>query len=263
MALTLDKAFDMTGHSAIVTGGGTGIGRATAKLFAELGASVTLAGRKADALNNVREEIESVGGAAYAVPTDLTHPDSLAAMTDDHLARFGGCDVLVNCAGGSYLREVEDWDVTSWDNMVNLNLRAVWQTCQRIGPVMAKEGTGSIVNVSSYAVVNSMAEVAPYSAAKAGVEHLTQVLASAWGSRGVRVNCVRVGSILSEGYVRSLLRAGRDPHAMGSEKNALTRAGQPEEVAMVIAFLASSAASYVTGTVVGCNGGRELYRPPA
>jgi NAD(P)-dependent dehydrogenase (short-subunit alcohol dehydrogenase family) len=112
-------------------------------------------------------------------------------------------------------------------------------------------------------VVNSMAEVAPYSAAKAAVEHLTAVLASRWGMCGVRVNCVRVGSILSEGYVRSLLQAGRDPDAMGSEKNALTRAGRPEEVAMVIAFLASAAASYVTGAVVGCNGGRELYRPPA
>lgn len=263
MTLTMDKAFDMTGRSVIVTGGGTGIGRATAKLFAELGASVTIAGRKAEALDGVREEIESAGGTAYAVPTDLTQPDSLAAMTDNHLSRFGGCDVLVNCAGGSYLREVVDWDVTGWDNMVNLNLRAVWQTCQRLGPVMAGAGAGAIVNVSSYAVVNSMAEVAPYSAAKAGVEHLTEVLASAWGAHGVRVNCVRVGSILSEGYVRSLVRAGRDPHAMGAEKNALTRAGQPDEVAMVIAFLASSAASYVTGTVVGCNGGRELYRPPA
>ena len=263
MASTMEKAFDMTGRSAIVTGGGTGIGRATAKLFAELGAGVTLAGRKADALNGVRNEIETAGGAAYAVQTDLTEPASLAALTDDHLSRFGGCDILVNCAGGSYLREVEDWDVASWDNMVNLNLRAVWQTCQRIGPAMAKAGAGAIVNVSSYAVVNSMAEVAPYSAAKAGVEHLTEVLASRWGMRGVRVNCVRVGSILSEGYVRSLVRAGRDPDAMGSEKNALTRAGQPEEVAMVIAFLVSAAASYVTGAIVGCNGGRELYRPPA
>lgn len=263
MAAVMDKAFDMTGRSAIVTGGGTGIGRATAKLFAELGASVTLAGRKVDALNGVRDEIEAGGGAAYAVPTDLTQPESLAALTDGHLCRFGRCDILVNCAGGSYLREVEDWDVASWDNMVNLNLRAVWQTCQRIGPGMAKAGAGAIVNVSSYAVVNSMAEVAPYSAAKAAVEHLTAVLASRWGMCGVRVNCVRVGSILSEGYVRSLLRAGRDPDAMGSEKNALTRAGRPEEVAMVIAFLASAAASYVTGAVVGCNGGRELYRPPA
>jgi NAD(P)-dependent dehydrogenase (short-subunit alcohol dehydrogenase family) len=128
---------------------------------------------------------------------------------------------------------------------------------------MVKAGSGTIVNVSSYAVVHSMLEVAPYSAAKAGLEHLTEVLASTWGEHGVRVNCVRVGSILSEGYVRALERAGRDPDAMGGEKNALTRAGRPEEVATTIAFLASNASSYVTGAVLACNGGREPYRPPS
>jgi NAD(P)-dependent dehydrogenase (short-subunit alcohol dehydrogenase family) len=259
----LTDLYDFTGRSAIVTGGGTGIGRATARLLASLGAQVTLASRKVEKLDRVVEEITAAGGRACAARTDLTDPDSVTAMTDAHLERFDGCDVLVNNSGGSYLRNIEDWDIAGWDNMLNLNLRGVWLTCQRIGPVMVKAGAGTIVNVSSYAVVNSMPEVAPYSAAKAGVEHLTEVLASTWGADGVRVNCVRVGSIMSDGYVRALEKAGRDPEAMGGEKNALTRAGKPEEVAMAIAFLASGASSYVTGAILACNGGREPYRPSA
>jgi NAD(P)-dependent dehydrogenase (short-subunit alcohol dehydrogenase family) len=265
MTSRVAQAYDLSGRSAIITGGGTGIGKATAVLLGSLGAKLTLTGRKVGPLEEVVATINSAGGEAHAVPGDVTDPDSVIALTDGHLDRFGGCDILVNNAGGSYLRNVEDWDVAGWDNMINLNLRGVWLTCQRIGPAMAKGGGGSIVNVSSYAVVNSMLEVAPYSAAKAGVEHLTEVLASTWGADGVRVNCVRVGSILSEGYVRALVKAGRDPDAvggMGAEKNALTRAGQPEEVAMAIAFLVSGASSYVTGAVLACNGGREPYRPP-
>ena len=263
MNTELRSAYDLTGCTAIVTGGGTGIGRATAQLLAGLGARLTLASRKVANLDQVVQQITAAGGQAHAVQTDLTDPDSVTAMTDGHLQRFGGCDILVNNAGGSYLRAIEDWDIAGWDNMVNLNLRGPWLTCQQIGPQMVKAGAGAIVNVSSYAVVNSMLEVAPYSAAKAGVEHLTEVLASTWGEAGVRVNCVRVGSILSEGYVRAMEKAGRDPEAMGGEKNALTRAGKPEEVAMAIAFLASGASSYVTGAVLACNGGREPYRPPA
>jgi NAD(P)-dependent dehydrogenase (short-subunit alcohol dehydrogenase family) len=262
MITALAERYDFTGKSAIVTGGGTGIGRATAHLLAGLGAHLTLASRNVDKLTQVVDEISATGGHAQAVQTDLTDPDSVIALTDSHLDQFGGCDVLVNNSGGSYLRGIEDWDIAGWDNMINLNLRGTWLTCQRIGPAMVAAGSGAVVNVSSYAVVNSMLEVAPYSAAKAGVEHLTEVLASTWGVAGVRVNCVRVGSILSEGYVRALERAGRDPAAMGGEKNALTRAGKPDEVAMTIAFLASEASSYVTGAVLACNGGREPYRPP-
>jgi NAD(P)-dependent dehydrogenase (short-subunit alcohol dehydrogenase family) len=255
--------YDLTGRNAIITGGGSGIGRATARLLAHQGARLTLANRKQDQLDAVIAEITADGGEGRGIPTDLTDPDAVIAMTDAHLSHFGGCDILINCAGGSYLRELADWDVPGWDNMVNLNLRASWLTCQQIAPAMIKAGRGAIVNVSSYAVVHSMLEVAPYSAAKAGLEHLTEVLASSWGEHGVRVNCVRVGSILSEGYVRALERAGRDPAAMGGEKNALTRAGRPEEVATAIAFLASDASSYVTGAVLACNGGREAYRPPS
>lgn len=266
MTTHLERVYDLSGRSALITGGGTGIGKATAVLLGSLGARVTVTGRKVPPLEEVAATINAADGEARAVPGDVTDPDSVIAVADDHLERFGGCDILINNAGGSYLRNIEDWDIASWDNMINLNLRGVWLMCQRIGPAMSKAGSGSIVNVSSYAVVNSMLEVAPYSAAKAGVEHLTEVLASTWGADGVRVNCVRVGSILSEGYVRALVRAGRDPEAvggMGAEKNALTRAGQPEEVAMAIAFLASGASSYVTGAVLACNGGREPYRPPA
>jgi NAD(P)-dependent dehydrogenase (short-subunit alcohol dehydrogenase family) len=226
-----------------------------------MGARVTVASRKLERLSEVADEINSSNGQAHAVRADITDPADVARMIDSHTERFGECDTLVNNSGGSYLREIEEWDVPSWDNMVNLNLRSVWLTCQIVGPIMAKAGKGAIVNVSSYAVINSMLEVAPYSAAKAGVEHLTEVLASTWGANGVRVNCVRVGSIRSDGYVRALLKAGRDPDGTQAAKNALGRTGNPDEVAAAIAFLASDAASYVTGTILGADGGREPFRP--
>jgi NAD(P)-dependent dehydrogenase (short-subunit alcohol dehydrogenase family) len=248
------RADEFTGQSVIVTGGGTGIGRATALALASRGASVTLASRKVENLEAVAKEIDTLGGYAAVVPTDIRIPEQLQQLVDRHVEIFGGCEVLVNCAGGTYIAPVEQWTLEQWQKMFDLNLRSVFVTMQAIAPIMRTAGTGSIVNVSSRAAGNPTPETAPYGAAKSGVEYLTATMAAAWGSSGIRVNCVRVGVIESEGYLQAMATAGRDP-AEGGKSCALGRLGQPAEIADAIVFLASSAASFITGQTLAVDGG--------
>jgi NAD(P)-dependent dehydrogenase (short-subunit alcohol dehydrogenase family) len=192
---------------------------------------------------------------------DLLDEGGADTMVDAHLRHYGGCDVLVNNSGGSYMFPLESWDVASWNRMLDLNLRSVWLASRRVAPAMAEIGRGVILNVSSTAGANPIPEVAPYSVAKVGVEHLTGVLAAAWGSQGVRVNCVRVGPVKSEGYLRSMSRSGRDPDEAGG-RNALRRAGWPFEVAHALVFLASRGASFITGATLPVDGGTQpLFEP--
>jgi NAD(P)-dependent dehydrogenase (short-subunit alcohol dehydrogenase family) len=245
---------EFAGRSAIVTGGGTGIGRATALALASQGASVTIASRKVENLESVAKEIDACGGYAAVVPTDVRVPDQLQNLIGRHVETFGTCDVLVNCAGGTYIAPLEEWTLERWAKMFDLNLRSVFVTMQAVAPIMRAAGGGSIVNVSSRAAGNPTPEVAPYGAAKAGVEYLTATMAAAWGSSGIRVNCVRVGVIESEGYRQAMATSGRDP-AEGGKSCALGRVGRPAEVAHAIVFLASSASSFITGQTLAVDGG--------
>jgi NAD(P)-dependent dehydrogenase (short-subunit alcohol dehydrogenase family) len=254
--MNITESFDFAGRTVLVTGGGTGIGRAAAVLFATQGADVTLASRKAKNLEAVAEEVTALGRRALVVPVDLLDEDGADAMVDAHLRHYGGCDVLVNNSGGSYMFPLDSWDLANWHRMIDLNLRSVWLASRRVEPAMAAVGHGVILNVSSTASANPIPEVAPYSVAKAGVEHLTGVLAAAWGGHGVRVNCVRVGPVKSEGYLRSMSRSGRDPDEAGG-RNALHRAGWPFEVAHALVFLASAGASFITGATLAVDGGAQ------
>jgi NAD(P)-dependent dehydrogenase (short-subunit alcohol dehydrogenase family) len=245
---------EFVGRSALITGAGTGIGRATALALASRGADITLASRKVDNLERVAEEIAALGRKGVVVATDVRKPDDIRAMADRHLAEFGTCDVLVNNAGGSYQMPFEQWTLDSWEKMIDLNLRAVFLAMQAIGPVMVEAGRGAVVNISSRSAANPNPSVGPYGAAKAGVEYLTATMAAAWGRSGVRVNCVRVGTVESEGFLRAMATAGRDPAEIGVN-SALGRNGRPSEIADVVLFLASSASSFVTGQTLAADGG--------
>ncbi|HVW42011.1 MAG TPA: SDR family oxidoreductase [Amycolatopsis sp.] len=245
---------EFAGQSAIITGGGTGIGRATALALASRGADITLASRKVDNLEQVAKEIAALGRRALVVTTDVRRPEDIAAMAERHLAEFGACEVLVNNAGGSYQMPFADWTLDAWEKMIDLNLRAVFLAMQAIGPSMVANGRGAIVNVSSRSAANPNPMVGPYGAAKAGVEYLTTTMAAAWGPAGVRVNCVRVGTVESEGFLRAMAQAGRKVSEVGAN-SALGRNGQPSEIANVIMFLASSAASFVSGQTLAADGG--------
>jgi NAD(P)-dependent dehydrogenase (short-subunit alcohol dehydrogenase family) len=254
--------FDQTGRVVVITGGGTGIGRATALLFAELGADVVLASRKVANLEAVATEVEALGRKAMVAPTDVRVVEECEALIDGAIAEMGRVDVLVNNAGGSHNHRFEDWTPDYYQNMLDLNLRSVFVLSHRVAPHMQARGSGAIVNVSSGAAAQGLPEVAPYGAAKAGVENLTKSFAAALTPSGIRVNCVRVGAIKSEGFVRAMEKVGRDPDAVGGAASATGRAGDPEEIAWPIVFFASDASTYISGETIFAGGGMRSPTSP-
>jgi len=248
--------FDHTGHVAVITGGGTGIGRATALLFAEHGADVVLASRKVENLERVAAEVvEQTGRRAHVVATDVRDVEQCDRLIDDALETFGRVDVLVNNAGGSHTYPFEEWTADRFQNMVDLNLRSAFVLSHRVSSHMVDRGSGSIVNISSGAAAMGLPVHAPYGAAKAGLENITLSFAAALAPHGVRVNCVRVGAIKSEGFLRAMDAAGIDPDELGARGAGLGRAGMPDEIAWPILFLASEASSYISGQTLYVGGG--------
>jgi NAD(P)-dependent dehydrogenase (short-subunit alcohol dehydrogenase family) len=247
---------DQTDKVAVITGGGTGIGRATALLFAARGADVVLASRKVENLERVAAEVvDETGRRAEVIATDVRDVDQCHHLIDESVARLGRVDVLVNNAGGSRTYPFDAWTPETFQIMVDLNLRSTFVLSHRVAPHMVERGSGAIVNVSSGAANMGLPEVAPYGAAKAGVENLTRSFAAALTPHGVRVNCVRVGAIKSEGFLRAMEKVGRDPDEIGGRAAALNRAGTPEEIAWPILFLSSDASSYVSGETLYIGGG--------
>src|SRR4051794_20290679 len=249
------QPFAHTDHAAVVTGGGTGIGRATALLFAEHGADVVLASRKVENLERVAAEVAATGRRAHIVATDVRDVEQCDRLIDESPATFGRVDVLVNNAGGSHTYPFAEWTPERYQNMIDLNLRSVFVLSHRVSAHMVERGSGAIVNVSSGAAVMALPAHAPYGAAKAAVENLTQSFAAALAPQGIRVNCVRVGAIKSEGFLRAMDAAGIDPDEMGARAAGLGRAGTPDEIAWPILFLASEASSYVSGQTLYVGGG--------
>jgi NAD(P)-dependent dehydrogenase (short-subunit alcohol dehydrogenase family) len=250
-----DYPFDLTDRVAIVTGGGTGIGASTAALLASFGADVVLASRKTENLQRVAAGVrEATGRRALAVATDVRDEASVAAMVQATVDTFGRVDILVNNAGGSYMFPLDQTTVANWDNMVSLNLRGPFLCTKEVAPHMARQKSGAIVNISSEAGVNGVKGGAPYSAAKAGLQMLTRVVAAEWGPRGIRCNCIAVGGVASEGALRAWARFGQTPETMG-DRVPLRRVGLPEDIAWGIFYFASDMSTWVTGQTLSINGG--------
>jgi NAD(P)-dependent dehydrogenase (short-subunit alcohol dehydrogenase family) len=259
--LSKDELFDLSGQVAVITGGGTGIGRATALVFTEFGArAVVLASRKTENLEKVAAEVREAGGNPLVVTTDVRKPEDCHALIDRTIQEFGQIDILVNNAGGSHSYPLESWTLEAYENMLDLNLRSVFLLSQAAAKHMLERGRGNIINISSGASQLGLPYVAPYGAAKAGVNNLTLTFAGALTPHGIRVNCIAVGAIASEGFVKEMQRIGRDPDDVGGQAAALGRAGRPEEIAYPILFLASEAASYLSGETIYVGGGPKVPR---
>jgi NAD(P)-dependent dehydrogenase (short-subunit alcohol dehydrogenase family) len=258
----MDDALNLRGRVAIITGGGTGIGAATARLFAAHGAeAVVLAARTEAQIAEVAAEIEgSSTTRALAVPTDVKVEESVVDLVAATVDAFGRVDVLVNNAGGTRMGPLESTPTKAWDSVFALNVRGPFLCTREAGRHMIAQRSGVIVNVSSGAGVNGVRHGAGYSAAKAALQMFTRVTAGEWGRFGIRANCVAVGLVASERAVDAWEVAGIDPEAF-RQGIPLGRVGEPVDVASSILFLASDASSYVSGETFSVNGGPQIGGP--
>jgi len=242
---------ELSGTSALVTGGTSGIGRATAVALAQLGARVVLSGRDEDRGNKVVKQIRAAGGQAYFVASDLRDEASARSLAGRAKELVGQVDVLVNSAGVFPFGPTEQTSERDFDSVFDLNVKAPYFLVARLAPEMAQRGHGVIVNVTTMVAGYGAAGMGLYGSSKAALELLTKSWAAEYGPRGVRVNAVSPGPTRTEGTA-----------AMGEALDELAaaapagRPGAPEEIADAITFLATNRSSFVHGAILPVDGGR-------
>ncbi len=250
---TVTNRFSLDGQVAVITGGGTGIGRGAALVLAEYGANVVLAGRRPEPLRSTADEVIALGRRALAVPTDITAPGSCQELVDATLAEFSRLDILVNCAGGAETKSILKWPDDDFEHVLALNFTSVWHLSKAAAVPMMKQGKGSIVNISSGASLLAMPQAAPYGAAKAAVNNLTGSMAAAWAKKGIRVNAIAVGAVRAATLTDDAARYGLDPEAIAMS-NGLGRLGEPDEIGYGVLFFASDASSFCSGQTLYMHG---------
>lgn len=248
---------ELAGRAALVTGATSGIGRATALRFAEAGAGVALVGRNVEALAEVAAEARARGAEAIEVRADVKSEEDAARAVAEAAAAFGRLDVLVSAAGILGTGTVETTTLDAWDEMLNVNLRAVFHLMQLTIPHLEKT-RGNVVNVSSVTGLRSFPGVLAYCVSKAGLDQLTRCAALELAPKGVRVNAVNPGVVSTGIHLRGGMEADAYSAFLEHSKQThpLGRVGSPEEVAELILFLASERASWITGATHSIDGGR-------
>ena len=257
---------ELEGQVAIVTGAGRGIGRATALELARLGADVVVAELDQGAAKRTADEVTAIGRRGVGVPTNVTSRADLRAMVDRTLAELGRIDILVNNAG--IYRAAAPLDVTEehWDAIMNINAKAVFFASQAVLPAMIAQRRGAIVSLASMAGKIGNKNNLPYNASKAAVISMTKSLALAHAGDGIRVNCVCPGfvetdmwSVVSREQGKLMGLAPEEFTRQRAAQVPLGRMERPEDVANVIAFLASPRAGYMTGQAISVDGGLVMH----
>jgi NAD(P)-dependent dehydrogenase (short-subunit alcohol dehydrogenase family) len=247
----------LEGRAALVTGATSGIGRATALGFAREGARLALVGRDAASLKEAAAQVASLGAEAVEIQADVTIEADARRAVETAVERLGGLDVLVNAAGIISNGTVETTPLAEWDAMMNVNLRSVFHLMQLASPHLERR-PGNVVNVSSVTGLRAFPGVLAYCVSKAGVDQLTRCAALELAPKGVRVNAVNPGVVVTQVHRRGGM--GEEKYADFLEHSKTThplgRVGEAEEVADLILFLASNRAAWITGATYSIDGGR-------
>jgi NAD(P)-dependent dehydrogenase (short-subunit alcohol dehydrogenase family) len=246
--------FDLSGQVAVITGSSRGIGRSAAETMAALGAKVVISSRKADACEDVAAAIRKGGGEALVIPCNISRRAEVEGLVDGTLKHWGKIDALVcNAAVNPYFGPLGGISDEAFDKIMSSNIKSNLWLCNRAIPAMAEKGGGSVIIVSSIGGLRGSAVLGAYGISKAADFQLARSLATEWGWKNVRVNCVAPGLIKTD-FARALWE---NAHALKPRLDAtpLRRIGEPDEIGGIVAFLASKAASFMTGAVVVADGG--------
>ncbi|QJR34560.1 SDR family oxidoreductase [Gemmatimonas groenlandica] len=265
----------LDGQVALVTGGGTGIGLGISQLLAELGAHVVMASRKPANLEAARADIESRGGKVSAVQLDVRDPEQVKAAVDGIAQQLGRIDVLVNNAAGNFYAPSATLSPNAWKSVVEIDLYGTFYCSQAVYPIMAAQGGGRIVSTSMTLHYRGWPMMAHATAAKAGVDALTRTLAVEWAPQRIRVNAIAPGPIPTEGVRKAFtppadsgvpdVFAAADARMAEYAKKGipLGRWGSPRDIANMVAFLASPAGDWITGSIFVIDGGEWLAKAPS
>jgi peroxisomal 2,4-dienoyl-CoA reductase len=263
------------GQVALITGGGSGIGRGIADLLASLGAHVVLASRKIERVEAAAAEIIGAGGKASAIAVDVRETARVKAMVEEVTNAHGRIDLLVNNAAGNFYAPSETLSENAWKSVIEIDLYGTFFCSQAVLPVMKAQGGGSIVNISMTLHYRGWPLMAHATAAKAGIDALTKTLSLEWAKYGVRMNAVAPGPIPTEGVrkaftpppaadgVTDVFAVEKAMDSYAKKMIPLQRWGSPADIANMVAFLASPGGSWITGAIMVVDGGEWLAKPPA
>jgi 3-oxoacyl-[acyl-carrier protein] reductase len=250
--------FNLNGKTAVVTGGGRGIGQGISLALAAAGANVICTGRSAGPLEDTAAAIRAAGGQARAIAADITQSDTAEMLAQSAVDTFGGLHCWVNNAGSAARHDVGkliELDEGQWDRVVDLNMKWTFFAAQAAARVMKANGGGSIINITSRSGSHPNPMTGQYGAAKAGVENLTMTMAVEWGHMGIRVNAVAPGVVVTQ-ETTAVLSGSRAQKQI--ETVPMGRLGQPGDIASACVYLASDEAEWVSGITIPVNGGSRI-----
>ncbi|RJP70330.1 MAG: glucose 1-dehydrogenase [Candidatus Abyssobacteria bacterium SURF_17] len=250
--------FDLQDKVAIVTGGGTGIGKAISQALAQSGAHVVICSRRMEHLEATARKIQGMGRQSLALPCDVRKEDDVKNIVEQTVEKFGKLDILVNNAGASFVCPIEDVTLNGWNAIFGINVTGVFLFSKAACQEMKKQNKGVIINISSIAGRDSSPMMTAYGAAKAAVINLTKALAVEFSQYNIRVNCIAPGLIITEAVQQQM---GITPESTQERfvRVPLKRWGNPEEIAWPAVFLASEASSYMTGETICVDGGPRAF----